>query len=163
MFCNIVIQLCKSALVLSTHHLRVWLDIAYSTGVKSYYYPDSVYLHRLGALQLLHDCITILQNIFSRWNLKMASVRPKHVVSNFFISWFLVITSIRKLLVVLLTVSPYQHLVYYTMGMANLKISLTYLVRLTCVLAISDSKATENVPVRMWWWRVYNVFKYKLA
>ena len=40
----------------------------------------------------------------------MASVRPKHVVSNFFISWFLIITSIRKLLVVLLTASPYRHL-----------------------------------------------------
>ena len=30
-----VIQLCKRALVLSTHHSRVWLDIAYSTGVKN--------------------------------------------------------------------------------------------------------------------------------
>ena len=39
---------------------------------------------------------------------------------NFFVSWFL-ITSIRKLLVVLLTVSPYLTLVYYTTGMANLK------------------------------------------
>ena len=57
----------------------------------------------------LHNCITISQNSFSRWNLKMASVRPKHVFSNFFISCFLIITSIRKLLVVLLTVSPYQH------------------------------------------------------
>jgi hypothetical protein len=53
--------------------------------------------------------LAISQNSFSRWNLKMASVRPKHVVSKFFVSWFLIITSIRKLLVVLLTVSPYQH------------------------------------------------------
>jgi len=30
--------------------------------------------------------------------------------------------SIRKLIVLLLTASPYRHLVYYTMGMANLKI-----------------------------------------
>ena len=30
--------------------------------------------------------------------------------------------AIRKLLVVLLTVSPYRHLVYYTTGMANFKI-----------------------------------------
>ena len=58
---------------------------------------------------LLHNCITNLTNSFSRWNLKMASVRPKHVFSNVFISWFLIITSNRKLLVVLLTVSPYQH------------------------------------------------------
>jgi hypothetical protein len=42
----------------------------------------------------------------------MDSVRPKHVVSNFFIFLFLIITSIRKLLVVLLTVSPYQHYSY---------------------------------------------------
>jgi len=39
----------------------------------------------------------------------MANVRPKHVVSNFFTSCFLIITSIRKPIVVLLTVSPYQH------------------------------------------------------
>ena len=58
----------------------------------------------------LHNCITTLQNSFSKWNPMMASVRPKHVVSNFFISRFLIITSIRKLTVVLLTVSPYQHL-----------------------------------------------------
>ena len=58
-------------------------------------------------------------NSFSRWNLKMAIVRPKHVF-NFFMSWFLII-SIRKLLVVLLTASPYRHLIYYTTGMANLK------------------------------------------
>ena len=58
----------------------------------------------------LHNCVTNLTNSFSRWNLKMASVRPKHVVSNFFVSWFLIITSIRKLLVVLLTASPYRHL-----------------------------------------------------
>ena len=37
----------------------------------------------------------------------MASVRPKHVVSSFFMSWFLIITSIRNLLVVFLTLSPY--------------------------------------------------------
>ena len=59
---------------------------------------------------MLYNCITNLMNSFSRWNLKMASVRPKHVVSNFFISWFLIITSIRKLLVMLLTASPYWHL-----------------------------------------------------
>jgi len=35
-------------LVFSTHHLRVWLDIAYSIGVKSYY-KDAVYLHGGGA------------------------------------------------------------------------------------------------------------------
>jgi hypothetical protein len=34
--------------VLSSHHLRVWLDIAYSIGGKYYYYPDAVYLHRWG-------------------------------------------------------------------------------------------------------------------
>ena len=45
----------------------------------------------------LHNCITLLQNSFSRWNLMMASVRPKHVVSNFFMSWFIIITSIRKI------------------------------------------------------------------
>jgi len=39
---------CKCTLVLSSHHLSVWLDIAYSIGVKSYYYPHTVYLHRLG-------------------------------------------------------------------------------------------------------------------
>ena len=48
LFCKSVIQLCKRALVLSSHHLRVWLDIAYSTGVKSSYYPDAVYLYRWG-------------------------------------------------------------------------------------------------------------------
>ena len=73
----------------------------------------------------LHNCITHLTNSFSRWNLKMASVRPKHVVSNFFMSWFLIITSIRKLLVVLLTASPYRHLIYYTTGLANLKTTTT--------------------------------------
>jgi len=40
LFCDIVIQLCKRALLLSTHHLRVWLDMAYYTCVKSYYHPD---------------------------------------------------------------------------------------------------------------------------
>ena len=65
---------------------------------------------QLNANARLHSCLTLLQNsFFSRWNLKMASVRPKHVVSNFFISWFLIKTSIRKLLVVLLTASPYRH------------------------------------------------------
>ena len=59
---------------------------------------------------LLHNCITNLTKSFSRRNLKMASVRPKHFVSNFFMSWFLIITSIRKLLVVLLTASPDRHL-----------------------------------------------------
>jgi hypothetical protein len=55
----------------------------------------------------------------------MASVRPKHVVFlSFYMSSFLIITSIRELLVVLLTVSPYLTLVYYTMGMANLKIQI---------------------------------------
>ena len=43
---------------------------------------------------------------------------------NFFTSRFLIITSIRKLLVVLLTVSPYLTLVYYTMEMANLKFGM---------------------------------------
>ena len=47
LFCKNVIQLCKRVLVLSYHHLRVWLDTAYSTGVKSYYYPDAVYLQIL--------------------------------------------------------------------------------------------------------------------
>jgi hypothetical protein len=41
LFCEIVIQLCKRALLLSTHHLRVWLSMTYSTGMKSYYHPDS--------------------------------------------------------------------------------------------------------------------------
>jgi hypothetical protein len=41
LFCETVIHLCKCALVLSTHHLRVWLGMAYSTGVKSYYHPDA--------------------------------------------------------------------------------------------------------------------------
>ena len=45
----------------------------------------------------MNNCVINLTNSFSRWNLKMANVRPKHVVSNFFISWFLIITSIRKL------------------------------------------------------------------
>ena len=34
LFVRFVTQLCKRALVLSTHHSRVWLDMAYSTGVK---------------------------------------------------------------------------------------------------------------------------------
>ena len=34
LFVRFVTQLCKHALVLSTHHSRVWLDIAYSTGLK---------------------------------------------------------------------------------------------------------------------------------
>ena len=34
LFVRFVIQLYKRALVLSTHHSRVWLDMAYSTGVK---------------------------------------------------------------------------------------------------------------------------------
>ena len=34
LFVTFVIQLCKRAVVLSTHHLRVWLNMAYSTGVK---------------------------------------------------------------------------------------------------------------------------------
>jgi hypothetical protein len=41
LFCEVVIQLCKRALVLRTHHLRVRLGMAYSTGVKSYYHPDA--------------------------------------------------------------------------------------------------------------------------
>ena len=75
---------------------------------------------------IIYNCITSYGQLysFSRWNLKMASVRPKRFVSNFFISWFLIITSIRKLLVVLLTASPYRHLVHYTTGMANLKIHM---------------------------------------
>ena len=32
-----VTQLCKRALVLSTHHSRVWLDMAYSADVKKTY------------------------------------------------------------------------------------------------------------------------------
>ena len=43
---------CKRALVLRSHHLCVWLDIAYSTSVMSWYYPDAVYLHRWWALQV---------------------------------------------------------------------------------------------------------------
>jgi len=39
--------------------------------------------------------------------------------------------SIRKLLVVLLTVSPYLKLVYYTTGMANLKKVLNYMSSLS--------------------------------
>jgi len=35
LFVRFVIQLCKRVLVLSTHHLRVWLHMAYSTGVKN--------------------------------------------------------------------------------------------------------------------------------
>ena len=51
-----------------------------------------------------------LEKAFSRWNPKIASIRPKHVVSNFFVSWFIIIIiSIRKPIVVLLTVSPYHH------------------------------------------------------
>jgi hypothetical protein len=41
LFCETVIQLCKRALVLITHHLRFWLGMAYSRGVKSYYNPDA--------------------------------------------------------------------------------------------------------------------------
>ena len=35
LFVRFIIQLCKRALVLSTHHSRVSLDMAYSTGVKN--------------------------------------------------------------------------------------------------------------------------------
>jgi len=41
-------------MVLSSHNLRVWLDIAYSIGVKSYY-TDAVYLRRWGALRWYLD------------------------------------------------------------------------------------------------------------
>jgi hypothetical protein len=51
LFCEIVIQLCKHEPVLSNHHLRVLLDIACSTGVKTYYYPNAVYLHMWGSLR----------------------------------------------------------------------------------------------------------------
>jgi len=37
---------CKRALVLGSHHIRVSLDITYSTSVKCWYYPDAVYLHK---------------------------------------------------------------------------------------------------------------------
>jgi len=37
---------CKRALVLGSHRLRVWLDIAYPTSMKSWYYPDAIYHHR---------------------------------------------------------------------------------------------------------------------
>ena len=47
-------QLCKCALVLSSHHLRVWLDIAYSTGVKSYIYGCGVSA-QVGALRWCLD------------------------------------------------------------------------------------------------------------
>jgi hypothetical protein len=40
--------------VLSSHHLHVCLDIAYSIGVKSYY-TDAVYLHTWGALRWCLD------------------------------------------------------------------------------------------------------------
>jgi hypothetical protein len=40
--------------VLSSHNLGVWLDIAYSIAVKSYY-MDAVYLHRWGALRWCID------------------------------------------------------------------------------------------------------------
>ena len=36
--------------MLRSHHLRVLLDITYSTSMKSWYYPDTVYLHRWWAL-----------------------------------------------------------------------------------------------------------------
>ena len=35
--------------MLSTHHLRVWLNMAYSTGVKNLLYLDLVYLHMWGS------------------------------------------------------------------------------------------------------------------
>ena len=35
LFVRFVTQLCKRALVLSTHHSPVWLDMAYATGVKN--------------------------------------------------------------------------------------------------------------------------------
>ena len=47
---RVLYNYCKRALVLRSHHLRVLLDITYSTSMKSWYYPDTVYLHRWWAL-----------------------------------------------------------------------------------------------------------------
>ena len=43
---RVLYNYCKRALVLGSHHLRDWLDIAYSTSVQSWYYPDVLYHHR---------------------------------------------------------------------------------------------------------------------
>jgi len=42
---RVLYNYCKRALVLSTHHLRVWSGFRYSISVKSWYCPDAVYLH----------------------------------------------------------------------------------------------------------------------
>jgi len=39
---RVLYNYCKRALVLGSHRLRVSLDIAYSTSVKSWYYPDAI-------------------------------------------------------------------------------------------------------------------------
>jgi len=49
---GVLYNYCKHPLVLRSRHLRVWLDIAYSTSVKSWYYSDAVYLHRWWALRV---------------------------------------------------------------------------------------------------------------
>ena len=89
--------------MLSTHHLRVWLNMAYSTGVKTYYYLYPVYLHMWGVAAWWGGAKII----------PVVGVSRAPVVSNFFISWFLIVTSIRNPIVVLLTVSPYQPIVSY--------------------------------------------------
>ena len=66
--------------------------------------------------------------------------------SNFFMSWFLIITSIRKFLIVLLTVSPYLTLVYYTMGTANLKISKTSYIPKLQRLVLSPHSGMDREP-----------------
>ena len=55
----------------------------------------------------------------------------------------LIITSIRKLLVVLLTVSPYLALVYYTTEMTNFKIDIEYIEEL--LASHNEELSTEEL------------------
>jgi len=60
---RVLYNYCKRALVVGSHRLCVWLGDGIPTPMHG-----------------CNNCITLLQH-YLRWDLMMASVRPKHVVS----------------------------------------------------------------------------------
>jgi len=67
---------------------------------------------------------------------------------NFFMSWFIIITSIRKFLVVLLTVSPYLTLVYYTTGMANLqRVLMSFILQCNWWIFLWNKSLSNYIPL----------------